>query len=104
MMATREQVQQLLDEGLDYEAAGQRLGIPAGQVYMIARGVAADGGETLPEQARDRGAIPASQRVANPPAENPTSSTLVHDWIAARVAADPQMRAAAARLFVDVSR
>jgi hypothetical protein len=28
-MATREQVQQLLDEGLDYEAAGQRLGIPA---------------------------------------------------------------------------
>ncbi len=102
-MATRAQVQQLLDEGLDYEAAGQRLGIPAGQAYMIATGVPADGSDALPRQAADRGAVPASQHLANPPYENPTSSKQVHDWIAARVAADPQMRAAAAREKADDS-
>ena len=31
-MATRREVQDLLDAGLDYEAAAQRLGIPAGTV------------------------------------------------------------------------
>lgn len=36
----------------------------------------------------------ASSVLANPPAENPTSSEVVRDWIAARVAADPQMRTA----------
>jgi hypothetical protein len=94
-VATRQQVQQLLDAGLDYEAAGRRLGIPAGQAYMIATGTAADGGDTLPGQARQRGGVvTASQHLANPPAKNPTSSEEVRDWIAARVAADPQMRAA----------
>jgi hypothetical protein len=94
-VATREQVQQLLDAGVDYEAAGRRLGIPAGQAYMIATGLAADGGDTLPEQARQRGGVvAASQHLANPPAENPTTSEVVRDWIAARVGADPQMRAA----------
>ena len=33
---------------------------------------------------------------AEPPAENPTSRQTVHDWIAARVAADEQMRRAGA--------
>src|ERR1700761_4292306 len=42
-MATRREVQDLLDAGLDYEAAGQRLGIPAGQAYLIATGRPADG-------------------------------------------------------------
>jgi len=38
-MATREQVRQLLDGGLDYRAAARELRIPAGQAYMIATGV-----------------------------------------------------------------
>ena len=37
-MPTREQVRGLLDSGLDYEAAGRRLGIPPGQAYLIATG------------------------------------------------------------------
>lgn len=71
-MVSREQVRELLDGGLDYEAAGKRLGIPG------------------------EGTLPASRHLANPPNENPASSG-VRRWIAARVAADQPMRDAAAR-------
>jgi hypothetical protein len=98
MVATREQVRKLLDDGLNYEAAARRLGIPAGQAYMIATGVPADGGDTIPEQAARRGGLLASsQHLANPPHENPTSSDSVREWMAARAAADAQMREAARR-------
>lgn len=98
-MPTREQVRALLDGGLDYQAAGQRLGIPAGQAYMIATGVPADGSDTIPDQEMSRrpGLLPASQHLANPPHENPTSKERVRSWIASRVAADGQMRAARAQ-------
>jgi hypothetical protein len=92
---TREQVRQLLDGGLDYEAAGQRLGIPAGQAYLIATGVPADGGDTITgEEARRRGFLRSSQHLANPSHENPTAKKSVGAWLKARVAADEQMRAA----------
>ena len=94
-MPTREQVRKLLDDGLDYPAAARRLGIPAGQAYMIATGVPADGGDTISEpEAGRRGVLAASQHLANPPYENPTSKESVRSWMAARVAADGQLQAA----------
>ncbi len=97
-MPTREQVRELIGQGLDYRAAGQRLGIPAGQAYMIATGIPADGGDTISGQQRQRGGtLATSQDLANPPHETPTSTQEVREWIAARVAADAQMRTAAER-------
>ena len=94
-MPTKEQVRQLLDGGLDYEAAGKRLGIPPGQAYMIATGVPADGGDTITEEeARRPGFLPSSQHLSNPPHENPTAKDSVRAWLKARVAADEQMRTA----------
>ena len=95
-MATREQVRRLLDGGLDYQAAAQELRIPAGQAYMIATGVPADGSDSIPDQemARRDDLLPASQHLANPPHHNPTAKEQVRAWIKARVAADGQMRAA----------
>lgn len=94
-MPTREQVLRLLDGGLDYEAAGQRLGIPSGQAYLIATGVPADGSDTITrEEARRPGFLPSSQHLPNPPHENPTARDSVREWLRARTAADEQMRAA----------
>ncbi|TVT31851.1 hypothetical protein FNH05_28050 [Amycolatopsis rhizosphaerae] len=95
-MPTTEQVHRLLEQGLDYPEIGRRLGVPAGQAYLIATGLPADGSDApSPEERRRRGLRPRSQDLANPPHENPTSSAKVHDWIAERVRADTQMRAAA---------
>ncbi len=97
-MATREQVRRLLDDGLDYQAAGRQLGIPAGQAYLIATGMAADGSDTVTDdEARRPGFLASSQHLANPPHENPTSKDSVVAWLKARVAADEQMRAAMLR-------
>ena len=96
-MATREQVRALLGEGLDYAAAGRRLGISAGQAYLIATGVPADGSDTIPDQemARRDDLLPVRQPLANPPHHNPTSKESTRKWMKARVAADGQMQAAA---------
>jgi len=95
-MANREQVLGLLNEGLDYEEVGARLGIAPGLAYLVATGLSADGSDAPSAHPEQRpGFLPTSQRLANPrPAENPTSRALVHNWIQGRVAADPQMRAA----------
>lgn len=94
-MPTREQVRGLLDAGLDYQAAGRRLGIPPGQAYLIATGVPADGSDTITEEEAQRpGFLLSSQRLANPPHDNPTTKDAVAAWLKARVAADEQMRAA----------
>jgi hemerythrin-like domain-containing protein len=63
---------------------------------MIATGVPADGSDTIPDQemAARSGLLPSSQHLANPPHHNPTSKESVRTWMAARVAADEQMRAA----------
>lgn len=94
-MASRDQVRELLDRGLDYGAAARRLGIPPGQAYLIATGRAADGSDA--PAGHPPGARAASQHLANPPYDNPTSTESVLDWIAARVAADRPMQEAAAR-------
>ncbi|MBP0461554.1 hypothetical protein [Streptomyces montanisoli] len=99
-MPTREQVLRLLDSGLGYEEAARRLGVPAGQAYMIATGLPADGGDTLTDaEARRPGLLStSSQHLANPqPAENPTSRTTVARWLKQRAADDEPMRRAAAR-------
>jgi hemerythrin-like domain-containing protein len=94
---TREQVRQIAGADLDYDSAARQLGIPAGQAYLIATGHPADGGDTPSDrQRRDGGLLDSSQRLANPPHENPTANERVQHWIASRVAADEQMRAAAA--------
>lgn len=92
-MPSREQVRELLDQGLDHAAAGRRLGIPAGLAHMIATGVPADGSDTITAGERlAKGVLPASQRLANPPAENPTTSEVVRRWIRRRVSSDAQLR------------
>lgn len=94
-MPTREQVRGLLDGGLDYEGAGRRLGIPPGQAYLIATGVAADGSDTITDADAQRpGYLRSSQHLANPPHENPTVKESVAAWLKARAAADEQMRTA----------
>ncbi|MEA2156532.1 MAG: hypothetical protein QOE11_2672 [Solirubrobacteraceae bacterium] len=97
-MPTREQVLALLDEGLGYEAAGRSLGVPAGQAYLIATGLPADGsGSPTPEDLRRPGVSATStQRLSNPPARNPTTSDTVRAWIRARAQGDAQMQQAAA--------
>jgi hypothetical protein len=97
-MPTREQVTALLDAGMDYRAAAEQLGIPAGQAYLIATGQPADGGDSTSDAQRHRGRLSSgSQQFVNPPQENPTGRESVRRWIAARVAADAAMRAAEAR-------
>lgn len=94
-MATRAEVQGLLDAGLGYEEAADRLGIPAGQAYLIATGRPADGGAEPATKDDDGGPEGGSnQPLADPPHYNPTSSQQVHDWIAERVRADQPMQAA----------
>jgi hypothetical protein len=41
---------ELLGSGLDYTETGKRLGIPPGQVYLIATGMAADGADSERER------------------------------------------------------
>jgi hypothetical protein len=105
-VATREQVRRLLGQGLDYPAAARRLGIPAGQAYLIATGVPADGGDTISDQemaGRDD-LLPVSQQLANPPHHNPTSKESVRNWLKARTAADAQMRTAMHRRTAEPPR
>jgi hypothetical protein len=89
-------VRLLLSAGLDYPTVAERLGIPAGQAYLIATGRAADGSDTPADgEPRGDGLLASSQHLANPPQENPTGSESVHEWIRARAAADAAMRRAA---------
>jgi hypothetical protein len=91
---TREQVRELLDSGLDYQAAGQRLGIPPGQAYLIATGVPADGSDTVTGEEASRPGFLSSQHLAHPAHENPDTKDQVAAWLKARVAADEPMRIA----------
>ena len=93
-MAIEQQVRNLLAQGLDHEEIGRRLGIPAGQAYLIATGTPADGGHSADGTAPRPGEMASAQHLANPPHENPTSKKGVHEWIAARVPADEQQQRA----------
>jgi hypothetical protein len=70
-MATRDQVLALLEAGRSYEEAGQALGIPAGQAYLTATGLPAEGGV---------------QHLVGPPAHNPTRKPHVLAWVRERAA------------------
>ncbi|MEU4248460.1 hypothetical protein AB0F15_13745 [Amycolatopsis sp. NPDC026612] len=98
-MATRQQVQQMTAAELDYAEIGRRLGIPPGLAHLIGTGLPADGGDApSPEERRARGLPPSAQDLSNPGHENPTGRTTVHRWIAERVRADAQMRAAGSQV------
>jgi hypothetical protein len=85
---TRAHVLKLLEEGHTYETAGRELGIPAGQAYMIATGLPADGSDVpAPEELEDKPVLPgSSQHLVNPPAFNPTRKQHVLDWVHERAA------------------
>jgi hypothetical protein len=87
-MPTRAQVIALLDDGLSYEEAGWELRIPAGQAYMIATGVPADGSDTPhPDELKDRPVLSGTtQPLVNPPAHNPTRDATVVAWVRRRAA------------------
>jgi hypothetical protein len=84
-MATRTQVQELLDKGLGYEVAARELGIPAGEAYLIATGNPADGSDDrFYEDSRD---LPSSpQALLGVPAHNPTRNATVDAWVGERAA------------------
>jgi hemerythrin-like domain-containing protein len=98
-MATREQILDMLTGGRGYAEVGRELGLPAGQAYMIATGLAADGGDAFPPGELDRpgAATGSTQHLAYPAVsvENPTAKPHVHRWVKARAEADGPMRAAA---------
>ena len=95
-MPTRDQVRRLLlNDGLDFRAVSEKLGIPPGQAYLIATGISADGSDTITgEDAKRPGFLPSSQHPANPPRDNPRTKDSVAAWLKARVASDEQMRTA----------
>ncbi|MFF4761750.1 hemerythrin domain-containing protein [Streptomyces sp. NPDC001292] len=96
-MPSRSQVQRLLADGLDYEEAGHRLGVPAGQAFLIATGLPADGGGTLTTAEQHRSGMPqeSTQHLANPPAGNPTGKDETRRWLRRRAVTDRQMRQSA---------
>jgi hypothetical protein len=85
-VATRAQVIKLLDGGHTYETAARELGIPAGQAFMTATGLPADGGDgPAPEELRDKRVLSgSSQQLVNPPPFNPTRDQTVTEWARAR--------------------
>lgn len=89
-MATRAQIAELLELGHSYESAGRALHIPAGQAFMIATGIAADGsGAPAPEELREKPVLAgSSQHLVNPPPFNPTRSETVTDWVKQRAERD----------------
>jgi hypothetical protein len=89
-VATRAQVLELLKAGHSYETAARELRIPAGQAYMIATGVPADGSDAPPpEELAGKPLLEgSSQQLVNPPAFNPTRKQEVLDWVRLRAARD----------------
>ncbi|MDG9705256.1 hypothetical protein [Streptomyces sp. DH37] len=99
-MPTREQVLRLLESGLDYGAAGERLGVSPGQAYMIATGLPADGGDPVTAEQTRRPGVPRSggvQELAHAGSADPGARESVHRWLRRRALSDEQMRRAARR-------
>ena len=85
-MTMREDVHRLRAKGYDYDEIGRSLGVPAGQAYMIATGMPADGGEVPRAGEEPPGYLGSPQRLVHPPTENPTAREVVHRWTARRAA------------------
>jgi hemerythrin-like domain-containing protein len=98
-MPTREEALRAYRQHGDYAAAGRELGIPAGQVYLLATGLPADGGDTLPPEEGRRRGVPAGSTqhlvYAGQAVRNPVTQRHVHDWLKSRAMADAPMQAAA---------
>jgi hypothetical protein len=79
---------ELLREGHTYETAARELQIPAGQAFMIATGLPADGGDApAPEELASKAVLPgSSQHLVNPPPFNPTRKPHVVEWVKRRAA------------------
>jgi hypothetical protein len=87
----------LVGQGWSYPEIGRALKIPAGQAYLIATGMPADGGETYTEAERQRpGVLATAQHLLGPSATNPTTKQSVLDWVKRRAGEDRAMQAAAA--------
>ncbi len=84
-MPTRDQVQELLDHGHTYETAARELRIPAGQAFMIATGVPADGGDA-PTPGRAETLPASTQALVNPAQGHPTHAPAILDWVRERAA------------------
>jgi hypothetical protein len=89
-VVTRAQVLDLVHRGRSYFQAGNELGVPAGQAYLVATGLPADGSAALTDGDFDRpGAVRGStQALANPPHVNPTVKPEVLAWVKDRAARD----------------
>ncbi|PJE97849.1 hypothetical protein CUT44_09050 [Streptomyces carminius] len=98
-MPTREQVLRLLESGLDYGAAAERLGVSPGQAYLIATGLPADGGDSVTvSQARRPGVSrDSTQEMSHARSAAPNARETVHRWLRQRARSDGQMRRAARR-------
>jgi hemerythrin-like domain-containing protein len=98
-MPTRDQVLRAYQQHGEYQAASQDLGIPAGQAYLIATGLPADGGDTLAADEADRpGMVAGSTQYlvyGHAEARSPAGRPSVREWIRRRAAADAPMQAAA---------
>lgn len=89
-MATRAQVLELLELGHSYETAARELELPAGQAFMIATGLPADGsGAPTPAELASKRVLPgSSQHLVNPPPFNPTRNAHVIEWVRERAAGE----------------
>ncbi|MFI6759728.1 hypothetical protein ACIBF5_11400 [Micromonospora sp. NPDC050417] len=93
-MVSKQQVLHLVDQGHGYPEIGRILGVSAGQAYLVATGIPADGSDTVTTRQRKRlGMLPSrSQRLVNPREVNPTHSERVHGWIRDRAKRDHPTR------------
>ncbi len=94
-MPTRQEILAELRGGSDYEQAAHKFGIPAGQTYLIATGLPADGSGALgPEDFRRSGiGRGSSQYLVNPGhPEHPARKEQVLEWIRRRAESDQPMQ------------
>jgi hemerythrin-like domain-containing protein len=98
-LPTREQTLSVFGRTGDYIRVAEELHIPAGQAYLVATGLPADGGDTFsPDELARPGVLAGSTQhlvYHSQTVENPTAKQEVHEWIKGRAAKDAPMTAAA---------
>jgi hemerythrin-like domain-containing protein len=99
-LPTQNQVLSAYSQADDYGSVGQLLNVPAGQAYLVATGLPADGGTYSPGVDERPGLLSGStQHLAHGTAteSNPTAKPQVHEWVKRMAATDAPMQAAARR-------